>query len=197
MLSRFDPKILQSIDAVTNYFTCLSLNVYDSLCRYLVPFLKEPRQNLPLQNQITMFLVRCRLNLPLKYLSYKVNLSPSTIHAMFQKNLDLMYYKLNFLISTQDIRKTTPPVFKQYFSKLTNIFDCFEIFIERPKSFKARAEVYSNYKNIQLWSSWFLSVLLEQLAFFHQGMAAVQQIYKLPENQDLLVQNTITQGISY
>ena len=30
-------------------------------------------------------LVRCRLNLPLKYLSYQVNLSTSTIHATFHK----------------------------------------------------------------------------------------------------------------
>ena len=102
MLARYDPKILQSNDAVTNYFTGLSWNVYDNLCRYLVPFLKRPRQNLPLQNQITLLLVRWRLNLPLKYLSYQVNLSPSTIHATFHKILDLMYYKLNFFISTQD-----------------------------------------------------------------------------------------------
>ena len=62
------------------------------------PFLKRPRQNLPLQNEITLFLVRCRLNLPLKYLSYQVNLS--TIYATFHKILDLIYYKLNFLLSS-------------------------------------------------------------------------------------------------
>ena len=96
-----------------------------------------------------MFLVRCMLNLTLKYLSYQVNLSPLTIHATFHKILDLMYYKLKFLITTQDrdhIRKTIPPVFKQYFPKLTNIFDCFEVFIERPKNLKVRVQVYSNYK---------------------------------------------------
>ena len=62
------------------------------------PFLKRPRQNLPLQNEITLFLVRCRLNLPLKYLSYQVNLS--TIYATLHKILDLIYYKLNFLLSS-------------------------------------------------------------------------------------------------
>ena len=78
-----------------------------------------------------------------------MNLSPSTIHATFHKILYLMYYKLNFLISTQHrdyIRKTIPPVFKQYFPKLTNIFDCFQISTERPKNLKARAHLYSNYK---------------------------------------------------
>ena len=32
------------------------------------------------------------------------------------------------------------------FPKLSNIFYCFEIFIEEPKNLKARARVYSNYK---------------------------------------------------
>ena len=52
-------------------------------------------------------------------------------------------------------------------------------------------------KNSQMWSTWFLAVLLEQLPFFHRGMVAVQQVYKLSKNQDLLVQNTTTPGISY
>ena len=81
--------------------------------------------------------------------SYQANLSPSTIHATFHKILGSMYYKFNFFISNQDkdhICKTIPPVFKQYFPKLTNIFYCFEIFIEWPKNQKARVQVYSNYK---------------------------------------------------
>ena len=63
--------------------------------------------------------------------------------------LDLMSHTLNFLIPTQDrdhIHKTIPPVFRPYFQKLTNIFDCFEIFIEQPKNLKARAQVYNNCK---------------------------------------------------
>ena len=149
MLSRYDSNILEANDAAASYFTGLSWNVYDSLCRYLVPFSKQPCQNLHLQNQITLFLVRCRLNLPLKYLSYQVSLSSSAIDATFHKILELMYYKLNCLISTKDrdhICKTILPVFMQYFQKHTNIFDCFEIFIEQPKNLNARAQFYSNYK---------------------------------------------------
>ena len=137
------------------------------MCRYLVPFLKRHRQNLRLQNQITSFSVRCRLNLTLKYLSYQVNLSTSTIHATFQKNLDLMYCKFKFFITTQDrdhTCKLIPPVFKQFFPNLTNIFDCFEIFIKRSKNLTARAQVYSTFKKINFevpnflqsyWSSYF------------------------------------------
>ena len=56
----------------------------------LVPFLKRPHQNLPLQNQIALLFLRCRLNLPLKYLSYQIINLLSTIHAMFHKILGLM-----------------------------------------------------------------------------------------------------------
>ena len=42
--------------------------------------------------------------------------------------------------------QTLPNVFSQYFPKLTAIIDNTEIFIDHPKTCKARAQVYSNYK---------------------------------------------------
>ena len=42
--------------------------------------------------------------------------------------------------------KTLPNVFRQYFPRLTHIIDCTEIFIDRPKNLKARAQVYPHYK---------------------------------------------------
>ena len=39
-----------------------------------------------------------------------------------------------------------PHVFRQYFPRLTAIIDCTEIFSDRLKSLKARAQVYSNYE---------------------------------------------------
>ena len=67
----------------------------------------------------------------------------------FIKFLNLLYTKLRFLIHWQDrgnIRQVVPPIFKQHFSKLTCIIDCFEIFIDRPVNLKAQAQVYSNHK---------------------------------------------------
>ena len=58
-----------------------------------------------------------------------------------------MYVKLTFLIKWPDYdasMQTGPVVFRQYFPKLTAIIDCTEIFIEHPKTYKARAQVYSN-----------------------------------------------------
>ena len=60
-----------------------------------------------------------------------------------------MYVKLKSLIKWPDhdaSHKTLPHVFRQYFPRLTAIIDCTEIFIDRPKSLNARAQVYSNYK---------------------------------------------------
>ena len=55
---------------------------------------------------------------------------------------NLMYVKLKSLIKWPDhgaSHKTSPHVFRQSFPRLTAIIDCTEIFIDRPKSLKARA----------------------------------------------------------
>ena len=44
------------------------------------------------------------------------------------------------------VRKTLPGTFKNKFPRMTSVIDCFEIFIERPRNLKARAQCYSNYK---------------------------------------------------
>ena len=68
---------------------------------------------------------------------------------IFRRWINLMYVKLKFLIKWPDhdaSMQTLPNVFRQYFPKLTAIIDCTEIFTYRPKTYKARAQVYSNYK---------------------------------------------------
>ena len=44
------------------------------------------------------------------------------------------------------LRKNMPSCFRKHYSGVKSIIDCFEIFIERPTSFEARAATYSNYK---------------------------------------------------
>ena len=72
-----------------------------------------------------------------------------------------------FLLVGHHIRLTIPTVFRQNFPSLTGIIDCFVIFIDRPKSLKQHAQVYSNNKKHSivkyliscnpLWSVTFLS----------------------------------------
>ena len=60
-----------------------------------------------------------------------------------------MYCELKQLIVWPDpvtLRENLPASFKEKFSSVVCIIDCFEIFIERPQSFQARAATYSNYK---------------------------------------------------
>ena len=60
-----------------------------------------------------------------------------------------MSVELRCLIRWPDaatLHKNMPSCFKKHYSGVKSIIDCFEIFIERPTSFEARAATYSNYK---------------------------------------------------
>ena len=71
------------------------------------------------------------------------------------KWIDLIYHRVPFFIqpSARDwIYGIIPPKFKAKFPRLTNIIDCFEIFIEVPSN-KARAQTWSDYKAILPWNT--------------------------------------------
>ena len=149
MFSRFDPTFVKDNDDTCHYFTGLSWGVFDIVCSYITRYLKLPRTNISLRNQVLMVLVRLRINLPFEYISHQAGISKSTANVTFYKVLNLLYTKLRFLIHWQDrdnIRQIVPPSFKQHFPRLTCIIDCFEIFIDKPINPKAWAQVYSNYK---------------------------------------------------
>ena len=96
-----------------------------------------------------MILIKLRLNTQFENLADQVGFSKTTVHEIFRRRINLMYVKLKFLIKWPDHDasvQTLPNVFRQYFPKLTAIIDCPEIFIDRPKTYKAGAQVYSNYK---------------------------------------------------
>lgn len=60
-----------------------------------------------------------------------------------------MHAHLKFLIKwpTQETWRTNmPQVFKDLYPRTRCIIDCSKIFIERPHSYRARAQTYSNYK---------------------------------------------------
>ena len=61
-----------------------------------------------------------------------------------------MFLRLKPLIKwpgREELRKTMPVDFKTHFSKCVVIIDCFEVFCERPKPLKARAQTFSSYKH--------------------------------------------------
>jgi len=73
----------------------------------------------------------------------------SLVSRYFHKWFDILYHKLSVFVSWpehEQLLKTMPADFRKHFGKCAIIIDCFEIFIERPTSFMARAQTWSNYK---------------------------------------------------
>ena len=95
--------------------------------------------------------MKIKLNCPFQDLAYRFGVSVSTVSRIFDKWIDIMSTRLQFLIlwpQREELIKTMPLVFKQNFgNKVAVIIDCFEVFIERPSSLIARAMTWSNYKH--------------------------------------------------
>ena len=94
-----------------------------------------------------LILIKLHLNLGDQDLAYRFAISQSSVSR--SKWLDLLSIRLAFLIhwpDRQELMKTMPTDFRKHFKKCVIIIDCFEIFIERPTSLKARAQTHSNYK---------------------------------------------------
>ena len=101
--------------------------------------------------QLVLVLMRLRLNLPLKDLAYRFQVSLSTVCRIWHKLVNVLHQRLGFLIEWPEremLKATMPMEFRQAFgSKVAVIVDCFEIFIERPSNLLARAQTWSNYKH--------------------------------------------------
>ena len=145
----YDSLKLRSEDKF-KYYTGLTSATFDILFSFLEHSLPDKsRSKMHLKDQLLMTLVKLRLDIQFENLGDQFNCPKSSAHDIFKRWTHLMYYKLKFLIKSPDhdaSRETLPHVFAQYFPRLTHIIDCTEIFIDRPKNLKARAQVYSNYK---------------------------------------------------
>ena len=132
------------------YYTGLEIDKFDAVFRFVEGALpRKSKYKMEFKDQLLMTLVKLRLNIQFENLADQFNSTKSTLHSIFWKWMDLLYSKLSFLIRWPDHDasfRTLPHVFRQYFPRLTGIIDCTEIFIDRPKNLKARAQVYSNYK---------------------------------------------------
>ena len=135
------------------------MEVFDCLFDYLqaekdIEAVKKTKKGrhrlLSYRDQLIMTLIKLRLNTRFENLADQVGCSKTTVHNIFRRwIINFMYVKLMFLIKWPDhdaSMQTLPNVFRQYFPKLTAIIDCTEIFNDRPKIYKARAQVHSNYK---------------------------------------------------
>lgn len=98
-----------------------------------------------------MTLMRMRLNLPLHFLTYIFLVSKPTVSRIFNNTLNIMYSRLSSFIVwpiKEQIQISLPMCFKNSsYRNCTSIIDCFEVFIEKPKNMRARAQTYSQYKH--------------------------------------------------
>ena len=136
-------------DSKTKFYTGLSTyHIFTVLFSFLYPFVNRPTK-LSLNDELLMVLMKLRLNLQTEDLAYRFGVSPATVSRIFHKWLDVMHTRLGKCIRWPDretVCKTLPVAFQKHYPQVRCIIDCSEIFIERPTSFQARAQTYSNYK---------------------------------------------------
>ena len=134
-------------------------------------------------------LIKLRLNLGDQDLAYGFAISQPSVSRYTSRWLDLLSTRLDFLIhwpDRQELMKTMPTEFHKHFEKCVIIIDCFEVFVERPISLKARAQTYSNYKKHNTVK--FLIGITPQgsIAFVSKGQGGrVSDVY-ITENSGLL-----------
>nr|XP_037268878.1 uncharacterized protein LOC119160756 [Rhipicephalus microplus] len=101
--------------------------------------------------EMLVFLICLRLNVPLQDLAYRFHVSRATISRVFNKWLDAAFVRLERAVVWPErdvLRKTMPMVFRKAFgTDVVVILDCFEVFIERPSSMISRSQTWSTYKN--------------------------------------------------
>ena len=97
-----------------------------------------------------MVLIKLRLNLFDQDLAYRFGISQSTVSRYFKIWITIMFVRLQPLVKwpgREELQLTMPIEFKKHFNRRVAIIDCFEVFCECPKSLKARAQTWSNYKH--------------------------------------------------
>ena len=140
-------------------------------------------------DQFLMTLMKLRLNVSDQDLAYRFGVNQSTISRCIAKWLDVLHVKLSPLIYWPDreqLLKTMPTCFRKNFRKCAIIIDCFEVFMERPTSLKARAQTWSNYKKHNTCK--FLIGITPQgsIAFISKGWGGRVSDVHLTENCGLL-----------
>ncbi|XP_077547468.1 uncharacterized protein LOC144159692, partial [Haemaphysalis longicornis] len=101
--------------------------------------------------EMIVFLIRLRLNVPLQDLAYRFHVSEATISRAVNKWLDVAFVRLRYAVKWPErhtLQSTMPMAFRRAFgTQVAVILDCFEVFIERPSSMLPRSQTWSKYKN--------------------------------------------------
>ena len=151
----FGASSIKDNDSKTCFYTGLATyQLFLSLFLHLKDRFKSTVTRHQLIDEFFVTLVKLHLGVPHKDLAYRLDVSEKSIGYIFRRWIDVMSVELQFLIvwpEKEALVRNMPKTFKKHIIKTRCIIDCFEIFIQHPTSFVARAQIYSQYiKNIIL-----------------------------------------------
>ena len=139
----FGRKLLEGNDECTKFYTGVtSWSIFKHLVTYLSKICPSLGSKLSPFDSVLLTLMRLQLNLRIEDIAYRFGIGASTASDIVNRNIDLMYANLKFPIkwpSQEVCHANMPQVFKDLFPRTHCI-------IERPCSYQARAQTYSNYK---------------------------------------------------
>jgi len=142
-------------DSIVSFYTGLpNLKILKAIFNHVcitLPCERSGQCKLSKFQEYMLVMLKLRINCPLVDLSYRFNVSPSTVSRILHKWIVQIDIRLKGLIiwpERENLQKTMPNCFRLSFGKkVAIIIDCFEIFIERPSNLKARSSTWSNYKH--------------------------------------------------
>lgn len=141
-------------DIKSKMLTGLNWTMFQDTFDFLLPFVETSQSargdGLSLKDQFLMTLVKLRQNPNFDFLAAIKSIPKSTAIKYFWKWVEVIHWCLEDIaikpVDREGIYHLIPPCFKQKFPRLTCIIDCFEIFMESPRTLHARSQTYSHYK---------------------------------------------------
>ncbi|CAN7976549.1 unnamed protein product [Ixodes persulcatus] len=144
--------VYQDEDGV-KFFTGLpNCALFVALLQYILGHYQPKHSRiLPHAQQLLMVLMKLRLGLLNKDLARRFRISCSSVSQICSSWIDILSRELRpciFWPHMDDIRRRLPRLCKvPLFNNLRCAIDCSEVFIERPLSYKARSQTFSQYKH--------------------------------------------------
>ena len=111
---------------------------------------RRKNQKLDLLNQLFLTLVKLRLNLPVKDLSFRFGISIGLVSRYFTTWVCFLYQQLkeiNWSPEMEQVFATQPMAFKDKYPTTYSIIDASEVFIETPTDLFMQSSTWSNYKH--------------------------------------------------
>lgn len=116
----------------------------------LLPCQQQTARKLSPFQMLLSTLMRLRLNLPIQHIASLFSVDRNTASTTFRETIGTMFRHLKPVVHWPDrhcLQATMPHQFVEAFgNRVSVIVDCFEIRMERASNLKARAQIFSHYK---------------------------------------------------